>query len=111
MKPLTWLLIVTTLVALIWYAPKYLAYVDQPVKSDVIVLFIGPDFDVRKKEALQLIDEGYAQHVLIPAYGQVFDAQTVSHVHTPKPLCMGASNYYPSPITYYYPSYFEATHI
>jgi len=55
-------------VGLIWYAPKYLAYADQPVKSDVIVLFVGPDWNARKKEALKPIEEGYARHLRIHAY-------------------------------------------
>jgi hypothetical protein len=33
MKLLTCLLIVALMVAAIWYAPKYLAYADQPAKA------------------------------------------------------------------------------
>jgi len=40
---------------------------------------VGPDFDARKKEALKLMEDGYAQHLLIPAYGQAFDAHLFSN--------------------------------
>jgi hypothetical protein len=56
---------------LAFYAPKYLAYADSPVKSDAVVLIIGPDFNAREKEAKKLINEGYVQYLLIPAYGKV----------------------------------------
>lgn len=84
--------LVAIIVAMIWYAPKYLTYSDQPVKSDVIILFLGPDFDARKKEALKLMEEGYAQHLLIPVYGQAFDA----HLFSKFQACW----FFPSPINY-----------
>ena len=31
-------------VALFAYAPAYLTYADKPVKSDVVVLFVGSDY-------------------------------------------------------------------
>ena len=111
MKLLTWLLIVATLVALIWYAPKYLTYSDQPIKSDVIVLFLGPDFDARKKEALKLIEEGYAQHLLIPAYGQIFDIHSLSRIHaSTRPLVNASPHSRLSAFTHY-PRFYEGTHI
>lgn len=54
-----------------YYAPKYLAYADAPVRSDAIVLFIGPGFSAREMEAWKLIEEGYAEYLLIPAVGSV----------------------------------------
>lgn len=55
-----------------YYAPKFLAYADSPVKSDVVVLFLGPDFKVRQMEARKLIEDGYAQYLLIPTVGKVW---------------------------------------
>ena len=52
------------------YAPLYLIVSDQPVKSDTVVLFIG-EGDTREKEAYQLVIDGYADYLIIPAHGQV----------------------------------------
>jgi len=93
------------LVAAIWYAPKYLAYADLPVKSDVIVLFVGSKDTTpqRQKEAIRLMEEGYARHLLIPAYGQVFDVHSASRIQQSSRIRLLASTPYPS--------YFEDTHI
>ncbi|MFA5905531.1 MAG: hypothetical protein WC836_16485 [Desulfobacula sp.] len=44
-------------------AATFLNYHEEPGPSDVVVLFIGPDYPERKKEALQLMEEGYADRV------------------------------------------------
>ena len=61
-------------IGLVLYAHYYLVYTDRPLKSDVIVLLLGPDFEAREKEAHQLITEGYANHLIIPAYGKILKA-------------------------------------
>ena len=54
------------------YAPYYLKYADQPIKADTVVLFIGPDSEVREKEANKLLEAGYADYLIIPAYNRIF---------------------------------------
>ena len=56
-----------------YFAPKYLAYADTPVKSDLVVLFVGPDFKAREKEAKRLIEEGYAEYLLVPTVGSFWE--------------------------------------
>jgi hypothetical protein len=100
------------IIGAIAYAPYYLVRTDKRVKSDVIVLLVGPKFAPRKEEVFKLIEDGYARHVIIPAYGKVSDAGLFSNPATqvnPKPdpsLIKGRivrlSNY---------PKYFEDTHI
>jgi hypothetical protein len=51
--------------------PGYLYYTESPVKSDATILFIGPDNQARQREAHQLITEGYAKYLIIPAFGRV----------------------------------------
>jgi hypothetical protein len=66
---------------LVLYAPHYLNYADPPIKADAIVLFIGPDLEARKKEANKLLDAGYANYLIIPAYGRIYrktNQQTLS---------------------------------
>jgi len=54
-----------------FYGPKYLAYADNPVKADAVVLFVGPGFHDRNKQARKLIEEGYAHYLLVPAIDTV----------------------------------------
>ena len=72
--PLKSLLIVPLLAVFglsVYGAPGFLAFSDQPVKSDAVVLFLGDERGTREKEANQLILEGYADFLIIPAYRQV----------------------------------------
>jgi len=52
-------------------APAFLIVSDTLVKSDAVVLFIGNDRGTREKEARQLMHEGFAEYLIIPAYRQV----------------------------------------
>jgi uncharacterized SAM-binding protein YcdF (DUF218 family) len=52
-------------------APSFLIVSDKPVKSDAVVLFLGGEKGTREKEARQLMQEGFAEYLIIPAYHQV----------------------------------------
>src|SRR5512145_1522818 len=56
------------------YAPHYLALTDKPVKADTVILLLGARLAPRKEEVFKLIEDGYARHLIIPAYGRVSDA-------------------------------------
>jgi len=45
-----------------------------PIKSEAIVLLIGPNIETREKEAYRLISEGYSDYLIIPAYGKILRA-------------------------------------
>ena len=62
------------LICILFYAPHYLTYSDKPRSSDAVVLLVGPDFEARKKEANYLIGYGYANFLIIPAYGRISKA-------------------------------------
>jgi len=98
MRLATCILILVILLAMVWYAPHYLAYANKPVKSDVIVLFISQSFDARKREVLKLLEEGYASHIIVPAYGTTLKAPIANIPITNKPITN-------------YPKYLEETHI
>jgi hypothetical protein len=59
------------LAAAVYYAPFFLIVSDQPVKSDAVVLFLGGEKGTREKEANQLVADGYADYLIIPAYKQI----------------------------------------
>ena len=46
---------------------RCLLYSDAPGKSDIIVLFPDPELDAIRREARQLIGDGYSKHLCIPA--------------------------------------------
>lgn len=60
-----------------YYAPRFLAYADKPIKADAIIVFEGGANEARQKEAYQLRDEGYAGIILIPASNTVLTSLSV----------------------------------
>ena len=59
------------LFALAFYASHFLTYADTPIKSDVVLLLIGPGIEARTKEAHQLMTERYSDYMVISAYGKI----------------------------------------
>ncbi|MGZ6223188.1 MAG: hypothetical protein ACXWMW_10655, partial [Syntrophales bacterium] len=55
----------------LYYGPRYLTYADKPLRSDAVVLFVGPDNKTRQEDANRLMSEGYARYLFIPAYGRI----------------------------------------
>jgi hypothetical protein len=53
----------------------FLTIQDTPVQADAVVLFIGPDIAERFREAHQLIMDGVAGALLIPALGSMWTSQ------------------------------------
>jgi len=105
-------IILAFIIAGIFYAPYYLVRTDKPAKSDVIVLLIGSKFTPRKEEVFRLIKDGYARHLIIPAYGRVSDAGLFSGQPAqtnPKPASSLIRGRIVKPA--HYPKYFEDTHI
>jgi hypothetical protein len=51
---------------LLMLASHYLLYSDAPPKSDIIVLFPDPELDEMRREARQLIGNGYSKYLCIP---------------------------------------------
>ncbi|HOI73766.1 MAG TPA: ElyC/SanA/YdcF family protein [Syntrophales bacterium] len=71
-------LVLAALALLAEALPGYLAYADKPVKADAVVLFIGREYRARMKEARTLIAEGYADRLIIPAYGRLLGTKEVA---------------------------------
>lgn len=79
-------LLLAVLASLVIYAPVYLTYSDRPVRSDVVILFIGPDYPSRMKEARRLIQEGYADQLFVPANGRRYRALRQETLVTLEPV-------------------------
>ncbi|MDA8133270.1 MAG: YdcF family protein [Desulfobacteraceae bacterium] len=85
-------------------AAAWLEYTEPPAPSDAVVLFVGPDYTERKKEAFQLLEEGYAARILIPAFNIIL---TSADPKTPD-----TEFYLPAPPGWSrYPDYYENTHV
>lgn len=54
-------------------APTFLLYRDRPVKSDAVLLMVGFDNQSKEKRAEELIRNGYADTLIIPAWMQVYE--------------------------------------
>jgi uncharacterized SAM-binding protein YcdF (DUF218 family) len=55
----------------VYYAPSFLLLAQAPVKSDAVILFVGKKMELREREANRLVTDGYADYLIIPAYGQI----------------------------------------
>ena len=85
-------------------AAAWLNYTEPPAPSDVVALFVGPDYTERKKEALQLLEEGYTARILIPARNIILT--------NADPKTQDTEFYFPAqPGWSQYPDYYENTHV
>jgi hypothetical protein len=101
-------LAVLSLWGLILSAPQYLLYSSLYKKADAIVLLLGPDFNARQKEAYDLIGDGMADYLIIPAYNKtyrVFDKGAIKYfpANFPEPKTKKINVDVP-------PRYYEDTH-
>ena len=55
----------------VFQAPAFLVISEAPVRADAVVLFVGGEKGSREKEANQLLREGFADYLIIPATGQI----------------------------------------
>jgi uncharacterized SAM-binding protein YcdF (DUF218 family) len=96
------------IIILFLFAPGYLKYADPPIKADAIVLFLGTDSEAREKEARKLLDAGYADSLITPAYGRIYRK---ANQQTPSVLSVIAVQIQnPGPVGRY-PRFYENTHI
>lgn len=65
-------LIILLIGNVIAYAPDFLLYSTGYQKTDAIVLYLGPDFSARQKEAYKIINEGKTDYLIIPAYHKIY---------------------------------------
>lgn len=56
----------------LFYAPRFLAYSTDFGKADAIVVLLGPKFNPRYQHALNLLNAGMADYLLIPAYNKMY---------------------------------------
>jgi hypothetical protein len=101
------LVMILVLSGLVFYLPKYLLHSTGYQKADAIIILLGPDFKARRKEADQLIHQGMADYLIIPAYRKCYaiedsgnEQYRLSAVHFPE-------NKDNTP----YPGFYEDTHI
>jgi hypothetical protein len=66
------ILLLVLLGGFVLFSPRFLLYSSKYKKADAIILFLGPDFKARQKEANRLINGGMADYLIIPAYHKIY---------------------------------------
>ena len=109
-KTLVIVIIVFSLLAgVVVCAPYLLVRRDEPVKSDIIIMHLGGRTAQKKKEVLKLLEEGYAGHLAIPAYGKITDVSKQLPMTPKKANRTLFKGRLVRPTNY--PRYYEETHI
>jgi hypothetical protein len=91
----------------LWEAPRFLLYASDVKKADAVVLLLGPDFKARQKKAEELLAQGLADFLIIPAYHKI----TCAHGEEPaQPAVLAESGTSPEKRRLY-PEYYEDTHL
>lgn len=89
-------------------SPGYLIYSTDYKKADAIILLLGPDFKARQKEANELISQGMADHLIIPAYNRTYGIYEKGQGRYLLPD-LNAPEYGGGDLSY--PRFYEDTHI
>ncbi len=91
-----------------FFAPGFLAYSTNYTKADAVVILLGPVFSDRERHALDLIEKGMADYLIIPAYHKTLrlDQRTLKPV--PDNPDKKEINSKSKPVM---PEYYEDTHI
>lgn len=93
-------------------APYFLQYSSSYSKTDAIILFLGPDFSARQKEAYKIINEGKADYLIIPAYRKIYKIYYEGHIRYLSPnLSSNSSTKKENYTDPSFPSFYEDTHI
>ena len=116
-----------TLLLSLTLSTQWLVYADRPGKSDIVVLFVGADQYSRRREALQLLQEGYANYFFIPdsfslyrtgpGRGGIFAirfSDIKSGINLPGPLPdqeMIEKYFHENWAAYGFPWFYESTHV
>ncbi len=65
-------IVMITLVAGLYYAPRFLTYSTNYARADAVVVLLGPDFNARQMHARDLIHKRMATYLIIPAYNKIY---------------------------------------
>ena len=82
----------------------YLELNDNPIICDAVILFVGPSYQTRLSEAYELLNEGYSNTLIIPAYRRLAVIENGEKVSE-----MKSSDFRRARTDY--PKYYERTHI
>lgn len=108
---LTSFLIILLIGNVIAYAPHFLLYSTGYQKTDAIVLFLGPDFSARQKEAYKIINEGKADYLIIPAYHKIYKISDKGTIRSLSKNLAGSSSMKMKAFFNPFPYFYEDTHV
>lgn len=64
--------------------PTYLLFATPPLQADAVVLLLGPDEEARRKQADELLAQGWAKYLIVPYEGKVFETRVPGNLVTPQ---------------------------
>ena len=109
-KKLLLILLITAMVIVagMSLAPGFLIHSTNYSKADAVILLLGPDFAARLRHAQELVKQGTADYLLIPAYNKsyVLDQGMVVQIPTKKDANNSAAKNKTTA-----PRYYEDTHL
>ena len=95
----------------VFAASRFLCYADNPVRSDVVVLYVGPGMEERLLEARQLVRDGYAEALIIPSYQAIFERLPDGRIESVGSSFIDQFTPTVRPARKKLPVYYEATHV
>jgi hypothetical protein len=104
-------LIVLFFGTMIVYAPCFLIYSSNYRKADAIILFLGPDFTARQKEAYKMIKEEISDYLIIPAYHKIYKIVDGKPIKYYSPNSSSVDSVYKKSLVTPFPYFYEDTHI
>lgn len=104
------LLIILVMSSIITYAPRFLLYSSGYQKTDAIILFLGPDFTARQREAYKIINESMTDYLIIPAYYRTYKIFTEGKIKYLSPNLSSRSMINKKASDIFLPSFYEDTH-
>lgn len=66
-------------------ASRFLLFSTELCKADAVILFVGPEFEDRYKQAGELLEKGYAEYLIIPGYHVAARYSRDSDAHASRP--------------------------
>lgn len=66
------MMVLVVLAAGLFYAPRFLAYSTRCARADAVIILLGPVFSDRERHARDLVEQGMADFLLIPAHNKTY---------------------------------------
>lgn len=105
---LIFMMVWVVLAAGLFYAPRFLAYSTRCARADAVIILLGPIFSDRERHARDLVEQGMADFLLIPAHNKTYTVDRGTIKQIPGKTEKNSIN---ENLDLAAPSYYEDTHL